>query len=74
MASGLSHCSAHGLRKGGATLLAERGSGAFTLTAIYGWTQITMAELYTRKADRRRLADALTEGFGVDILKAPSGP
>jgi integrase len=64
--AGLSHCSAHGLRKGGATLLAESGVTSSQLMAIYGWTKMEMAERYTRKADRSRLGSALSGGFGLE--------
>ncbi len=64
--AGLSHCSAHGLRKGGATILAENGATSSQLMAIFGWTKLEMAERYTRKADRSRLSDALSAGFGLD--------
>ena len=50
--AGLDHCSAHGLRKAGATIAADRGTPAHALMAIYGWTTLKQAELYTREADR----------------------
>lgn len=64
--AGLPHCSAHGLRKGGATILAENGATSQQLMAIYGWTKLEMAELYTRKAERSRLSGALSGGFGIE--------
>ena len=48
--------SAHGLRKAGATRAAERGATERQLMAIFGWTSGRMAQHYTRKADRKRLA------------------
>jgi integrase len=48
---------AHGLRKAGATIAADNGATAFELTAMYGWSSIKMAEVYTKKADRVRLAE-----------------
>lgn len=54
--AGLKHCSAHGLRKAGATIAAERGATAHQLMAIFGWSSLKEAEHYTREADRRRLA------------------
>lgn len=54
--AGLPHCSAHGLRKAGATVAADNGATAHQLMAIYGWSNIKEAETYTREADRRRLA------------------
>jgi integrase len=37
--AGLRHCSAHGLRKAGATLAAERGASEAQLNAIFGWAE-----------------------------------
>jgi integrase len=48
--------SAHGLRKAGATRAANNGATTAQLNAIYGWTGEKMASLYTRDADRVRLA------------------
>lgn len=50
--------SAHGLRKALATRLANRGATEKQLEALFGWRGGGMASLYTRKADRARLADA----------------
>lgn len=57
--AGLEHCAAHGLRKGGASFLAELGLTPFQLNAIYGWTGLAMATVYTERADRRVQAEAL---------------
>jgi integrase len=54
--AGLPHLSAHGLRKAGATRAAEKGATAHQLMAIFGWRTIKQAELYTRAAERKRLA------------------
>lgn len=48
--------SAHGVRKIAATRAAERGATVAQLEAIFGWQGGAMASLYTRAADRRRLA------------------
>lgn len=48
--------SAHGVRKIGATRAAENGATVAELEAIFGWTGGGMAALYTRSADRKRLA------------------
>ena len=48
--------SAHGLRKVAATRAANNGATVAELEAIFGWTGGRMASLYTRTADRRRLA------------------
>lgn len=54
--AGLPQCSAHGLRKAGATLAANNGAPSHALMAIFGWETLKQAEVYTRKADRARLA------------------
>lgn len=54
--AGLNHCSAHGLRKAGATRAANRGATAHQLKAIFGWASLDEAETYTRGADQQRLA------------------
>lgn len=48
--------SAHGLRKAGATRAAQNGATVAQLEAIFGWSGGNMAALYTKKADRVRLA------------------
>jgi len=48
--------SAHGVRKIAATTAANNGATVAQLEALFGWTGGTMASLYTRSADRRRLA------------------
>ena len=55
-AANLSHCSAHGLRKAGATIAAENGATDDELMAIFGWTTKQQTTLYTRNANRKRLA------------------
>jgi integrase len=48
--------SAHGVRKIGATRAANNGATVAELEAIFGWQGGGMASLYTRAADRARLA------------------
>jgi len=48
--------SAHGVRKIAATRAANSGATVAELEALFGWTGGTMASLYTRAADRERLA------------------
>ena len=48
--------SAHGVRKIAATTAANNGATVHQLMAIFGWKTTQMAELYTREAERRRLA------------------
>ena len=54
--------SAHGVRKIAATRAANAGATVAQLEAIFGWSGGRMAALYTRAADRRRLAmEAMTK-------------
>ena len=48
--------SAHGVRKIAATRAANSGATVAQLEAIFGWSGGRMASLYTRSADRKRLA------------------
>ncbi|MGO9858646.1 MAG: tyrosine-type recombinase/integrase [Syntrophobacteraceae bacterium] len=64
--AGLNHCTAHGLRKAGATIAANNGATAHQLMAIFGWETLRMAEAYTRAADQERLAEA-----AMHMLEAP---
>jgi integrase len=79
--AGLPHCSAHGLRKAGATIAADNGATAHQLMAIFGWRTIKQAEVYTQKADQKRLAGVATRllvpgQFGQDgpllLTKVPT--
>jgi integrase len=51
----LRHCSAHGLRKAAATRMAEHGGTTHQLMSWFGWTSVSEAERYTKKADRARI-------------------
>jgi integrase len=69
--------SAHGVRKIAATRAANAGATVAELEAIFGWQGGAMAALYTRAADRRRLAQGamhkLARTAGEQMLPAPSG-
>lgn len=54
-------CTPHGLRKAGATIAADDGSTPHELMAMFGWTKVAMAEVYTKDADKKRLARAAAE-------------
>jgi len=54
--AGLPQCSAHGLRKAGATLAAENGATTNQLMAIFDWDTPGQAKVYTDAADRKRMA------------------
>jgi integrase len=49
------HVRAHGLRKTGPTLAAQAGATASELMAMWGWTTLAQAELYTKSANREIL-------------------
>lgn len=53
--------SAHGLRKAAATRAAENGATTNELMAMFGWTTVDQAELYTRAADRKRMGIGASE-------------
>ena len=55
-AAGVFGKSAHGVRKGAATRAAENGATERELEAIFGWSGGRMATLYTKSANRTRLA------------------
>ncbi|MET4187673.1 integrase [Bradyrhizobium sp. JR1.7] len=54
--AGLHHCTAHGLKKCGATIAAENGATTHQLMAMFDWDTVRMAEVYTRAANQKRLA------------------
>jgi integrase len=54
--AGLPHCSAHGLRKAGATIAAENGATEHQLMAIFGWKTLKQVQHYTATARQKRLA------------------
>jgi integrase len=55
--AGLPHCTAHGLRKGGAALLAEAGKTNHEIMAITGHRTLSELERYTREFRREAMAD-----------------
>lgn len=68
--AGLSHCSAHGVRKAAATIAAENGATPHQLMAIFGWSTLDQTELYTKAANQKRLSK-LSMGLIVP-LKSPT--
>lgn len=75
-AAGLPHCSAHGLRKAAATEAAESGATTHQLMAIFGWLSVKEAEVYTRAAERKRMAAAGMSHMGsgvVSVLTSAAG-
>jgi Phage integrase family len=64
--AGLPQCSAHGLRKAGATIAAENGATEHQLMAIFGWATSKEAERYTKTAQRKKMA-----GEAMSLLVRP---
>jgi integrase len=64
--AGLLHCSAHGLRKAGATIAAENGATDRQLMALYDWTSEKQANVYTAAANRKRLAGQAAQLLASD--------
>jgi integrase len=60
-AAGIVGKSAHGLRKAAATRAVNNGATEREIEALFGWTGGQMAALYTRSADRKRLAEGAVE-------------
>ena len=54
--AGLSHCSAHGLRKAAAATAAENGATTQQLMAMFVWSTSKEADRYTRAAERKKMA------------------
>lgn len=52
----LFHCSAHGLRKAGATIAADLGASDEQLMALFGWRSRRQVSTYTRGANQKKLA------------------
>lgn len=56
--AGLPHCSAHGLRKAGTAVLAERGATDREIMAVTGHVTSKEVDRYTRSARQKTLAAA----------------
>jgi integrase len=51
----LPHCSAHGLRKAGASIAATNGTTPHQLVSVFGWLSLKQAKLYTRAERQKQL-------------------
>jgi integrase len=56
--AGLSHCTAHGLKKAGATIAAEEGATEYQMMALFDWSTPAQAAVYIRRARRKKMAQA----------------
>jgi site-specific recombinase XerD len=67
--AGLSaRCTSHGLRKAAATYFAEQGATDHQLMAWFGWASISQAQVYTKSANRKLMAQGaakLISGTGI---------
>jgi len=66
--AGLPHCTAHGLKKAGATICAENGASALQLMALFNWSNIKEAQPYIEAANRKKAAlsgGVFMPGIGV---------
>lgn len=62
----------HGLRKAGATIAADAGASAHELMAMFTWSRLAEAELYTEAANRKRLARATAERIEASFSYKPN--
>ncbi|RPD37677.1 integrase [Candidatus Liberibacter solanacearum] len=60
-------CTAHGLRKAGATIMANAGVSSHELMAMYGWSKLSMAEVYTKEADKKKLSSNAIKALSKSI-------
>lgn len=72
--AGLDHCSAHGLRKAGATIAADNGATDYDLMGMYGWANPAQAHPYTKRANRKRLAARASRLVTLDQKKNEGVP
>jgi len=56
--AGLLDRTAHGIRAGAATIAADNGATVHQLMSMFGWMSESMAIRYTKKANRKKLADS----------------
>lgn len=67
--AGLPQCTAHGLRKAGATRAANLGATDRQLMALFDWTSSSQATAYTKKADKTKLAGEAGKLLSRDPLE-----
>lgn len=70
--AGLPNCTAHGLKKAGATIAAENGATIHQLMAMFDWSTPSMAEVYTRAAEQKRLAGGAM--FMISLDRSENAP
>jgi integrase len=63
-AADLPQCTAHGLKKAAATICAEMGASDRQMMALFDWSSESMATVYTRKANKAKLAAGAAGALG----------
>ncbi len=69
--AGLRHCTAHGLRKAGATIAAENGATERQLMSVFGWRTSKQAVHYTRSANQKALAGSAMKLLSPNQQQTP---
>lgn len=76
--AGLPHCSAHSVRKGLATSLAENEATDSMLDGFFGWKDGKTSKIYTRQKQQAKLArqavDRIDWGGIANVLPQPETP
>jgi hypothetical protein len=72
--AGLFECTAHGLKKAGATIAAENEATTRQLMAMFDWDGPAMAEVYTRAAEQKRLAGEAMFLISLDHTENENSP
>lgn len=67
-------CTSHGLRKAAATYFAEQGATEYQMVAWFGWSDIRQALVYTRAANRKRMAESAGKLIAGTGIGSPSDP
>jgi integrase len=62
----LPHCTAHGLRKAGASIAAENGATEKQPMAIFGWQTMKEAAHYMKMANQKKLAASAMPLLSID--------
>lgn len=70
--AGLSHCSAHGLRKAAARRMAEAGMSADVIKSVTGHTDLKQVSVYTAGANQAALAEKGLKAIAGKKKRTPS--
>jgi len=65
---------AHGVRKAAATMIAEAGASEDELMSMFGWQSSKQARVYTRTANRQRLAASAARRLYQETLQEQGAP